>query len=136
MSAKSRAIAKSVSVEDGELVRFHRFMGIGVPAWVSKATKQTRELGERYHQALVHLEGIEFLLSTTTPHRGDIRKMLEAKDLLERFIQGCYALDELPKQAPKHREALSSLYDQAFEIIEPIRKTYVIFGDTPQNLGL
>jgi hypothetical protein len=136
MSAKSRAIAKSVSVEDGELVRFHRFMGIGVPAWVKKATQQTRELSERYHQALVHLEGIEFLLSSTTPHKDDIRKILEAKDLLERFMQGCYALDELPKQAPKHREALSRIYDQAFDIIEPIRKIYVIYGDTPQNIGL
>lgn len=136
MSAKSRAISKAQSVEDGELVRFHRFMGIGVPAWVSKATKQTRELSERYHQAFVHLEGIEFLLTTTTPHKDDIRKMLEAKDLLERFLQGCYALDDLPKQAPKHREALTDLYDQGEAIIEPIRKTYVIWGDTPQNLGL
>jgi hypothetical protein len=126
VSAKSRAIAKSVSVEDGELVRFHRFMGIGVPAWVNKATKQTRELSERYHQALVHLEGIEFLLSATTPHKDDIRRMLEAKDLLERFVLGCYALDELPKQAPKHREALSGLYDQAFDIIEPIRETHFL----------
>jgi hypothetical protein len=136
VSAKDRAFAKSVSVEDGELDRLFRSVGMSVPSWIKKGVKQDRELGVRLYGALEHLAGIEFLLSTTTPHKDDIRKMLEAKDLLERFVQGCYALDELPKQAPKHREALSGLYDQAFDVIEPIRKTYANYGDTPQNLGL
>lgn len=136
MSAKSRAIAKSVSVEDGELDRLFRTIGISVPAWIKKGVKQDREFGVRLYGALEHLEGIELLLSSTSPHKDDIRKMLEAKDLLERFVQGCYALDELPKQAPKHRDALSDLYDQGEAIIELIRKTYVHWGDTPQNLGL
>ena len=136
MSAKDRAFAKSVSVEDGELDRLFRSVGMSVPSWIKKGVKQDRELGVRLYQAFAHLEGIEFLLTTTTPHKDDIRKMLEAKDLLERFVQGCYALDDLPKQAPKHRDALSDLYDQGEAIIEPIRKTYVIWGDTPQNIGL
>lgn len=136
MSAKDRAFAKSVSVEDGELDRLFRSVGMSVPSWIKKGAKQDRELGVRLYWTLEYLEGIEFLLTTTTPHKDDIRKMLEAKDLLERFLQGCYALDDLPKQAPKHRDALSSLYDQGEAIIEPIRKTYVYWGDTPQNLGL
>lgn len=134
MSAKDRAIAKSVNVDDGELSRLFRSIGKGVPTWINKSYEQNQKVGRRLWQAFNHLDGIEFLLSTTTPHKEDLEDLLKSKDLFERFIEGCYQLDNLPKQAPKHRDALVRIYEEAFALVEPIRKAYTIYGDTPKNL--
>lgn len=134
MSARDRAIANSVNPEDGELVRLFRSIGKGVPTWINKSYGQNKEIGQRLWQAFKHLDGIEYLLGTTEPHKEDIKDLIRAKELLERFVEGCYQLDNLPKQAPKHRDSLIALYDQAFELVEPIRKAFSIYGDTPRNL--
>jgi ABC-type amino acid transport substrate-binding protein len=115
MSEKQRKIIEQFDPlgRDGELGRFYRHIGKVPPPWTLRLHNQ--ELLEAHRQGRAFIAAVndrEGLL--------DIPEISQAVDILSRACEAVEITYEMPKNAPKHRDKIKELFDQANETLEPL----------------
>ena len=134
MSARERKRIEHLAAIN-ELYLAFKENGRALPTYLNHGVFNRQEIDQAYALAEALLDELPKLLPYCRPGGEDERKLKLAGDLTQRFINGVNAMRTLPKQAPKHREALLALWNRAAEGFEDIRKCVEVWGVTPEDWG-
>ena len=132
MSARDRARINEL-IAKHELHVFLKETGRDLPKYLDYGMADRKRINGAYALAEAFLDELPGLLGYCTPGGDDEQKLLKAKTITERFIQGVNAMRLLPKQAPKHREALIALWASAQEEFWEIKRLVQNLGVTPEQ---
>ena len=131
MSARERARINEL-IAINELYLAYKENGRKIPLWLNYGIADREKIDGSYSLAETALDQIPGLMEYCTPGGADQRKLEKAQAGIERFLQGVNAMRQLPKQAPKHREALLAIWSQAQVEIMEIAKCIEVWGVTPE----
>jgi len=135
LSAKDRKrIAELAAIN--ELYLAFKENGRKLPTYLNYGVFNRQEIDQAYALAEALLDELPKLMPYCRPGGEDERTLKLSGDLTQRFINGVNAMRQLPKQAPKHRQALLDLWNRAGEGFEEIRKCVEVWGITPEDWGL
>jgi hypothetical protein len=132
LSARDRARINELIAQQ-ELSLFFKEFGREIPKYLDYGVADRKRINGAYALAEAFLDELPGLMSYCTPGGDDEQKLLKAKNITERFIQGVNAMRLLPKQAPKHREALIALWASAQEEFWEIKRLVQNWGITPEQ---
>lgn len=132
MSARDRARLNQL-IAIRELYLAYKENGRKIPAWLNYGITDKEKIDGSYALAETALDQIPLLLEYCTPGGADQRTLERAQAGIERFLQGVHAMRQLPKQAPKHRQALLGIWNQAQLEIMAIAECVEVWGMTPEQ---
>jgi hypothetical protein len=132
LSARDRARINEL-IALNELYFAYKENGQTIPAWLNYGIANKEKMDNSYALAEEVLDQIPELLQYCTPGGQDQKTLERAQATTERFIAGVNAMRELPKQAPKHREALLALWQGAQEQFIEVAKCVEVWGVTPEQ---
>lgn len=119
MSNKQRKIIDSIDLtEGGELVQFYRHIGKQIPPWIEKGQAGNIELVKKWRESEVLIGACRAVIALGVVEGESAEQIAKAEELLDRFQQAVIAVLDMPKRAPKHRDLVLNLYNQAWEILE------------------
>ena len=135
MSAKDRKRIAEIAAA-GELYLAFKENGQQIPSYLMHGVNNRQEIDKAYALAEALLDELPLLLPYCRPGGEDERTLRKTEAVTQRFINGVNAMRTLPKQAPKHRQALLALWESVGQEFLEIRKCVEIWGVTPEDWGL